>query len=256
MQPEQGLDPMLVAELYFNATRLSRLYGLLVIKNGYLIAERYFNEGVVDRKNQLQSATKSYTSTLVGIALDQGCMSSVDQKMIDFFPEFAGQITDPRKGQIAIRDMLQMRAGYPDEETDPDLFEALLSGNYLPLIVGFPLTSDPGTEFQYSGLTSHLLGVIVARTCDTDLMSFAREHLFSPIGAELGDDWIQDRDGYYIGLAGMHVSARDMAKFGLLYLSDGEYEGNQILSAKWVSDSLQRYTEPARVVRQGWRPLF
>jgi CubicO group peptidase (beta-lactamase class C family) len=243
---EQGLDPMLVAELYFNATRLSRLYGLLVIKNGYLIAERYFNEGVVDRKNQLQSATKSYTSALVGIALDQGCLSSVDQKMIDFFPEFAGQITDPRKGQIAIRDMLQMRAGYPDEETDPDLFEALLSGNYLPLIVGFPLTSDPGTEFQYSGLTSHLLGVIVARTCDTDLMSFAREHLFSPIGAELGDDWIQDRDGYYIGLAGMHVSARDMAKFGLLYLSDGEYEGNQILSANWVSDSLQRYTEPAR----------
>jgi CubicO group peptidase (beta-lactamase class C family) len=178
---EQGLDPMLVAELYFNATRL--------------FAERYFNEGVVDRKNQLQSATKSYTSALVGIALDQGCLSSVDQKMIDFFPEFAGQITDPRKGQIAIRDMLQMRAGYPDEETDPDLFEALLSGNYLPLIVGFPLTSDPGTEFQYSGLTSHLLGVIVARTCDTDLMSFAREHLFSPIGAELGDDWIQDGTG-------------------------------------------------------------
>jgi CubicO group peptidase (beta-lactamase class C family) len=99
---EQGLDPMLVAELYFNATRLSRLYGLLVIKNGYLIAERYFNEGVVDRKNQLQSATKSYTSTLVGIALDQGCLSSVDQKMIDFFPEFAGQITDPRKGQIVL----------------------------------------------------------------------------------------------------------------------------------------------------------
>jgi CubicO group peptidase (beta-lactamase class C family) len=243
---EQGLDPMLVAELYFDATRLSRLYGLLVIKNGYLVAERYFNEGAVDRKNQLQSATKSYTSALVGIALDQGCLSSVDQKMIDFFPEFAGHIDDPRKEQITIRDMLQMRSGYPDEETDTALFEALLSGNYLPLIGGFPLTSDPGTEFQYSGLTSHLLGVIVARACDTDLKSYAQEHLFSPIDSELGNVWIQDRDGYYIGLAGMHVTARDMAKFGLLYLNDGEYEGNQVLSANWVRDSLQRYTEPAR----------
>ena len=243
---EQGLDPMLVAELYYDAAELETLYGLLVVKNGHLIAEGYFNEGSVEQKDNRQSVTKSYISALVGIALDQGCLSSVDQKMIDFIPEFAGQIDDPRKEQITIRDMLQMRSGYPDEETDTALFEALLSGNYLPLIGGFPLTSGPGTEFQYSGLTSHLLGVIVARSCDTDLMSFAREHLYSPIDADLGNDWIQDRDGYYIGLAGMQVSARDMAKFGLLYISNGEYERKQILSANWVSDSLQRYTEPAR----------
>jgi CubicO group peptidase (beta-lactamase class C family) len=243
---EQGLDPMLVAELYYNAAILPKLYGVLVIKNGHLIAEGYFNEGAVDRKNQLQSATKSHTSALVGIALDQGCLTSVDQKMLEFFPEFAGQITDPRKEQITIRDMLKMRAGYPDEETDTALFEALLWGDYLPLIVHFPLVSDPGTEFQYSSLTSHWLGVIVARACGTDLKSFAQEYLFSPINAEVGDDWIPDRDGYYIGSAGMHVTARDMAKFGLLYLNDGEYEGKQILSADWVRDSLQRYTDPAR----------
>ncbi|NOQ43757.1 MAG: serine hydrolase, partial [Dehalococcoidia bacterium] len=246
---EQGLDPMLVAELYFNAAELETLYGLLVIKNSHLIAEVYFNEGAVDRKNQLQSATKSYTSALVGIALDQGCLSSVDQKMIDFFPEFADKIDDPRKEQITIRDMLQMRSGYPFEETDPALFEALLWGDYLPLIVHFPLTRDPGTEFQYSNLTSHWLGVIVARACDTDLKSFAQEYLFSPLDSELGDDWIPDRDGYYIGLAGMHVTARDMAKFGLLYLNDGEYEGKQVLSADWVRDSLQRYSE---VCWGGW----
>ena len=249
---EQGMDPMLVAELYHNATELDTLYGLLVIKNGHLIAEGYFNEGTVDRKNQLQSATKSYTSALVGIALDQGCLSSVDQKMMDFFPEFAGQIDDPRKERITIRDMLQMRGGYPDEETDPALWEALLSGDYLPLIVGFPLTSDPGTEFNYSGLTSHWLGVIVARACDTDLKSYAQEYLFLPIDSELGDDWIQDRDGYYIGLAGMHVTARDMAKFGLLYLNDGEYEMKQVVSADWVEESLQRYSEGMDI--SGWIP--
>ena len=243
---EQGLDPRLVAELYHSAAELKTLYGLLVIKNGYLIAEKYFNEGAVDRKNQLQSATKSFTSALVGIALDQGCLASVDQKMVDFFPEIAGQTSDPRKEQITIRDMLQMRAGYPDEETDPALFEALLSGDYLPLIIHFPLVSDPGAEFHYSGLTSHWLGVVVARACGTDLKSFAQEHLFTPMDAEVGDDWIRDRDGYYIGLAGMHVRARDMAKLGLLYLNNGEHEGSQIVSADWVQDSLQTYSRDAR----------
>ncbi len=242
---EQGLDPRLVAELYFNAAEeaeLGRLYGVLVVKNGYLIAEEYFNVGAVDRKNRLKSATKSVTSALVGIALDQGCLSSVDQKMMEFFPEFADQITDPRKEQIAIRDMLQMRAGYPFEETDPALFEALWSGDFLRRIVEFPLTSDPGTRFQYSNLTTHWLGVIVARACDTDLRSFGQEHLFSPLDIELGD-WIQDVDGYYIGPWEMHFTARDLAKFGLLYLNDGEYEGKQVVSADWVRDSLQSYSE-------------
>lgn len=249
---EQGLDPDLVLELYKNANELETLYGLLVIKNGFLIAERYFNEGAVNRKNQLQSVTKSYTSALVGIALDQGCLSSVDQKMLDFFPEIAGQIDDPRKEQISIREMLQMRSGYPWEETDPALFNALLSADYLSLIEGFPLSEDPGNEFQYSNLTSHWLGVIVARACNTDLKSFAEENLFLPLEAELGDDWLKNWDGYYIGLAGMHVTARDMAKFGYLYLNDGEYEGNQVLSPDWVRASLQRYSEGVNI--SGWLP--
>lgn len=240
---EQGLDPMLVAELYHNAAELETLYGLLIVKNGYLIAEDYFNEGSVDRKNELQSATKSVTSALVGVALEQGCLSSVDQKMMAFFPEFSGQLDDPRKEQITIRDMLQMRSGYPDEETGgPVLWEALLSGNYMPLIEDVPLTRDPGTEFQYSGLTSHWLGVIVARACDRNQKSIAQELLFSPIGAEVGE-WLMLLDGYYNGLAGLHVSARDIAKLGLLYLNDGQYGGKQILPADYVRDSLQRYSE-------------
>jgi CubicO group peptidase (beta-lactamase class C family) len=249
---EQGLDPELVAELYSNASELETIYSLLVIKNGYLIAEDYFNEGSIDRKNQLQSVTKSFTSALVGIALDQGCLTSMDQKMMEFFPEYTDQVTDPRKKQITIRHMLQMRSGYPWEETAAGLWEGLLSGDYLPLIVGFPLTRDPGTEFQYSGITSHLLGVIVSRACNTDLKSFAEEHLFSPIDAELGTDWIVDTKGYYIGLAGMHVTSRDMGKFGLLYLNEGEFKGDQIISADWIRDSLQRYSEGVNI--SGWIP--
>ena len=238
----QGLDPMLVAELYLDAAEMETLYGLLVIKNGHLIAEKYFNEGSVEQKARLQSVTKSYTSALVGIALDQGYLSSVDQKMIDFFPEVAGRITDPRKARITIRDMLQMRAGYPWEETDPVLWEGMLSGDYLPLIEEFPLTADPGTEFQYSNLSSNWLGIIVARVCGTNLKSFAQEHLFLPIDAEVGD-WGTDRDGNNNGCGDLHFTARDAARFGLLYLDGGEYGGNRVVPASWVRESLQTYSK-------------
>jgi len=249
---EQGLDPLLVAELYHNAAELETLYGLLVIKNGQLIAERYFNGGSVEQKAYMASATKSFTSALVGIALDQGCLSSVDQKMIDFFPEFAGQINDSRKEQITIRDLLQMRSGYVWEERT-SYMDSLFSsrGYWLPFIVEFPLTNDPGTEFGYSNVSSHILGVIVARGCDTDLKSYAQEYLFPPIDAEVGD-WSQDADGYYYGSHGIAQTARDRAKFGLLYLNDGEYEGNQVISADWVEDSLLRYSEKIDI--SGWIP--
>jgi CubicO group peptidase (beta-lactamase class C family) len=249
---KQGLDPMLVAELYLNAAELETLYGLLVIKDGYLIAEGYFNEGSVEQKAFLASATKSYTSALVGIALDQGCLTSLDEKMIDYFPEFAGQINDPRKAQITIRDLLKMRSGYVWEERTPYMDSFFSSDGYwLPFIVEFPLTNDPGTEFGYSNLSSHMLGVIVARGCGTDLKSFAQEHLLAPIGAEIGE-WSQDADSYSYGSHGISLSARDRAKFGLLYLNEGEYDGNQVVSAEFVNDSLQRYSEKIDI--SGWIP--
>ncbi|MFC1879764.1 serine hydrolase domain-containing protein, partial [Chloroflexota bacterium] len=249
---EQGLDPMLVAELYLNAAELETIYGLLVVKNSLLIAEEYFNEGSVEQKPFMASATKSITSALVGIALEQGCLSSLDQKMIDFFPDFADQINDPRKEQITIKDLLQMRSGFVWEERTPYMDSFFSSrGYWLPFIIEFPLTSDPGTEFGYSNLTSHLLGVIVARGCDTDLKSFAQIHLFSPIHAEVGD-WSQDADGYYYGAHGIPLSARDRAKFGLLFLNDGKHNGTQVISADWVDKSLNRYSENINFT--GWIP--
>jgi CubicO group peptidase (beta-lactamase class C family) len=238
----QGLDPMLVAEMYYNASKLETIYSLLVVRNGSLIAEKYFNQGSIDELGKRASVTKSYTSALVGIALDKGYLSNVDQKMLDFFPDVIDQITDPRKKQITIRNMLEMRAGYPWEEKDAAAWDALWSGEYLSHIAGIPLTADPGTRFQYSNLTSHWLGIIVARATGIDLMSFGEEHLFSPLQVEPGEDWNRDVDGYYIGCGDIQFTARDMAKFGLLYLNDGEYEGKRIIPAEWVRDSLATYT--------------
>ena len=241
---EKGLDPMLVAKLYHDAAELETIYGLLVVKDGYLIAEDYFNQGSIGQKALLQSVAKSINSALVGVALDQGCLSSVEEKMIDFFPDYADQIADPRKQQITIRDMLQMRAGFPPEESDPALWEAVLSGDYVHHVVDFPLTSEPGKTFQYSNLTAHWLGIIVARACDANLKSFGQEYLFGPLGAEIGT-WKKDLDGYNWAAGEIHVTARDAAKFGMLYLNDGQFAGNQIVPADWVHDSLQTYSEHA-----------
>jgi CubicO group peptidase (beta-lactamase class C family) len=251
---EQGLDSTLLEELYHNAVESETLYGLLVIKNGFLIAEGYFNEGSIDQLSARQSVTKSYVSALVGIALDQGCLSSIDQKMLEFFPDLAGQIDDPRKEQITIRDLLKMRGGYPDEERTPPYLDTLYFTNnwhWVPHVADIPLVSDPGTEFNYSNLTSHILGIIVARACDTDLRSYAQEHLFYEINAEMGD-WSADADGYNFGSNEIYVTARDMAKFGLLYLNDGKYNGKQVLSRNWVEKSLQRYSEGIDI--SGWIP--
>ena len=239
---EQGLDAMQVAELYNDAVHMETLYGLLVIKNGYLIAEGYFNGMSVEQLSKRASITKSYISALFGIAVNQGFIKSLDQKMIEFFPEVADHITDERKKSITVREMLQMRGGYPWEETDSVYWNAIWSGKYINKIVDIPLTKDPGSEFQYSNLTSNWLGIIVARACDMDLKSFGEKNLFSPLNVKLGD-WPRDLDGYYIGSGDIQFTARDLAKLGLLYLNEGEYEGKQLIPSSWIKESLQRYSE-------------
>lgn len=247
---EHGLDPELVAELYYNAAQLPTVYSLLVFKDGYLVAEDYFNGGAPDRQSKIQSVTKSIVSALVGVAIEQGCIESVDQKMMDFFPELQGQITDPRKNDITIQHLLQMRAGFPWEESSQELFDLLFSGFHNDTLVHVPLVRDPGSDSEYSNLTSHILGLIVARACDTDLKSFATEHLFEPLGIEPGF-WQQDWDGNYLGFADLELSSTDLAKFGLMVANRGEYDGQQIVPADWLEESLQSYSKKTWKYRVG-----
>ena len=128
------------------------------------------------------------------------------------------------------------------EFTPPYLDILISNNNWLPRAVEFPLTSDPGTEFGYSNLTAHLLGVIVARACDTDILLYGQQYLFSPLDARVGA-WSCDENNYRYGSGDISFTARDVAKFGLLYLNHGEYAGHQIVSADWVSDSLQTYSD-------------
>ena len=246
----ENMDPMRIARLYYDASKLKNAYSVLVLKNGKLIGEKYFNEGAVDQQLNIHSVTKSFTSALVGIALERGELKSLDQKMMEFFPEFADRIRDPRKNEITIRQLLQMRAGYPWEESTEQLLNLLLTGFHTDTLVEVPLVRDPGTDFDYSNLSSHILGLILARASGTDLKSYAQEHLFEPLGVEPGF-WQQDWDGNILGFSDLHLTARDLAAFGLLYMNEGRYNGRQIVPAEWVQDSLQIYSRNAWKIRVG-----
>ena len=239
---EHGLDPDAVAELYWRAGRLESINSLLVVKDGELVAADYWHAGQPGYKQNVQSATKSYTGALVGIAIEEGCLPGVDEPMMTYFPELADRVQDPRLNDITIEHLLQWRAGYPWEESSPELFAMLLEGFRASSLLAVPLVRDPGTGAEYSNLSSHLLAIIVSRACDTDLLDFAQQYLFDPLGTVPGP-WTADADGYRFGLALLSVSARDMARFGQMYLDGGTVDGQQILPEHWVDDSFTAYSE-------------
>lgn len=239
---EQDLDSNLVLNIYSLAEDLPNIYSLLIVKNNYLVAERYYQNRNINSSNKVASATKSYISALTGLALRENILSDLDQKMVDFFPEFEWESLDSRKSDITLRQILQMRSGYPWEEFD-DYFDELLSssGHWLPLLAEFPLMNDPGSQFGYSNLTAHTMAVILARAADMRLVAFANTYLFDPLEINI-NRWSVDADGYYYGSGDMFFTSRDMAKFGNLYLNKGLYKNDQIIPAEWIEESLKPYS--------------
>ena len=239
---EQGINPAAISSTYQSAEALGNIYSLLVVKNNYLVSEKYFNGQSYQDANSIASVTKSFTSALTLLALQEGYISSLDQKMVEFFPEFDWQNSDSRKSQITIWEMLQMRSGYPWEEFSPyyDMLWAR-QRNWLPLIEEFPLESNPGTNFGYSNLIAHIVGIIVARSSGNTLLSFAQTELFEPLGFQ-SVYWLQDSLGYYYGHGDLHLTPRELLKFGLLFLNGGIYNGTRILPEELIRESLTPYS--------------
>ncbi|OWU86043.1 hypothetical protein ATO6_04020 [Oceanicola sp. 22II-s10i] len=226
--------------LFGDATHLPNLRALLVVQHGDLVAERYFNGAERDRPELIQSVSKSVISALVGLAIEDGCLS-LDDTAASLLPEVSA---DPAKALITLRQFLQMRSGLPWEETDPALWQELLKGETLKMARDFPLVAQPGTAFHYSNLTANILALVTARQCGTDLMDMARDRIFDPVQGQLGE-WWADPDGYRYPL--LHMTARTAARFGLLYLNGGTWNGRHLIPAGWVAASLEPHTPEAKL---------
>ena len=234
---KQGMDSakLLIAEEFIQ-NRLPDAYSLLVVKNGYLVFEKYYSRGSREKYTVVHSVTKSFTSALIGIALDKGYLNSVDQKLVDFFPEYITDESDPMKKEISIRHLLTMSAGFKWNDRGPSMRNWYLSSNWVKSAIQLPQENTPGDIFNYNSSTSHLLSAILSKSSEISTLDFAKQYLFEPLGIQSAY-WHQDQQGYHIGGFGLGLSARDLAKLGFLYLNNGYWNGRNIVSESWVNES-------------------
>lgn len=246
---EQGMDSSLLNEMidYIEEEDIA-INSVVVVKNGYIVLEKYFRSYQNENSTYaLYSVTKSFTSALVGIAVDQGYIDNVSQLVLPFFPEYEIANVDERRERITIEDLLTMRSGlFWDESSAP--FTSPANGIYHLMVrdgvnytLNLDMVSEPGTEFLYNTGASHLLAAIVWKATGMSTLAFAEENLFGPLGID-HVSWYRDAAGWYRGGFDLILSTRSMAKFGYLYLNNGTWDGEQILSEEWVQDSIESYT--------------
>jgi CubicO group peptidase (beta-lactamase class C family) len=235
---DQGIDPERLAEAYDLAWEIPHIYSLLVIRNRALVAEEYFSWPRRTTARPVASVTKSIVGALVGIALEEGHLSSLDQPMIGFFPEFDGPNLDPRKREITIRHLVEMRAGYPFDSTD-DFFDRLAqTTNWLRFIIlDWDLEHAPGTAWNYSNASSHILAGVLTKATGMSLMDYANQYVFGRLGQPM-NQWPRDHQGYCIGMGDAHLTPRQLASFGQMILDGGRWRGLEIVPPSWVRDSL------------------
>jgi CubicO group peptidase (beta-lactamase class C family) len=234
---QQGMDSAkLKIAVEFIQERLPDAYSLLVVKNGYLVFEKYFRKGSPDRIAVIHSVTKSFTSALIGIALDKGYLESVDQRLFDFFPEYVTDDLDWRKQEIRLKHLLTMSAGLKWNDWGPELWDWVVSLDWGEYTLQPPQDDYPGNVFNYNSSLSHLLSIILEKSTKISTLEFADQHLFKPLGIRQRH-WDNDPQGYYTGGFGLSLTARDLAKLGFLYLNNGYWDGQSIVSEQWVQAS-------------------
>ena len=254
----QGLDPGIFEHAFHIAENMPYLWSVLVARNGYLIGERYFHLYNQNDPQAIHSVSKSILSALVGIAIEGGYIQGIHQRMMDFFPDYREAVGDQRFFEITIEQLLTMTAGFPPNESPPGFrnpyeLDMLASPNWIEFIFSHPLAFNPGEEYHYSNADTHLLSVIITRATGISTKDFADRYLFEPLNIAVRG-WMQDPQGYYTGGFRMDFIPRDLARFSDLFLNHGSIDGRQILSARWVRDSI-RFHVPADQFGYGylWR---
>jgi CubicO group peptidase (beta-lactamase class C family) len=235
---EQGMDAAVLGQMLDAIDEQNlNIDSVVVVHNGYIVAEKYYPPYKQDTMHDLYSVTKSVVSALIGIAIQAGYINSVDDLVLDFFPERTFENDDPLKRSITLEHLLTMSSGLAW-----DWDEMVSTRDWVQYVLDQPMVIEPGTEFYYSSGNAHVLSAIIQEASGLNTRDFAQLYLFDPLGiSEIR--WKTDLDGIPKGGWGMAMKPRDMAKLGYLYLNQGRWDGRQIIPAEWVAASTARYVQ-------------
>ena len=220
--------------------KLPNTHSVLIAKEGELVFEAYFDGYRADIPHDLRSASKSISSAMIGIAIDDKIIESTDQELYDCLPKAYQYTKDSLKSRISVRDLLTMSSGL-------DVAGNASEGNYqaasqwLKTVLEAPMAYEPGSYTDYGSANPFLLGVCLNEHLKKPLELYMDQKLLSPLG--ITNYIIQTEDTQttpYFG-GGMHLTPRDMLKFGQLYLDDGQWKGKQIISQHWVEESFKKH---------------
>ena len=230
-------------------------HSLLIAKNSKLVYENYFSgtdeisgkklgyiDHAIDDLHDCRSISKSITSLCIGIAIDQGLIKSLDEPIGQYFPEYENYF-DAQKRQITIKHLLTMTAGFEwnEDVSYRDLKNSELqmdvSSDPIKYILSRPITSPPGTKWNYNGGESQLLAQIILKASGMAIDKFAEKNLFKPLGINK-DEWLTLKENMPAAASGLRLRSRDLLKIGLLYMDNGLWQGKQIVDKEWTNISL------------------
>lgn len=231
-------DPKLQAVLAtFEQDEHSDLRGAVVLRDGKVVAEHYYNGETADALHDIRSAGKSITALLTGIAIDRGRIRGLDDRVDTYLPEAKGSAI----ADVALRDVLTMRSGLAAFDEDPaqpgneDKLDA--AADPISFLRSVPRSDTPGTRYRYNSLTAWTAGLVVARATGEKMADFANANLFRPLGITRWT-WAADTAGYTKGQGNLSLTLREFAAIGEMVRNGGLYRGRRIVSAAWVADML------------------
>lgn len=233
----QEMNEEVILELESLVSNFDNVLSFLMIRNGKIVHEQYYNGAKANTLLHIRSITKRVIASLVGIAIDKSHIESSATAITDFFPEAQESGVDPKWQEINVYHLLNMISGMDwIEATDLGQFDKNFD-DPVSFIFWRNITKEPATYFSYNSPGTHLLSYIIARSSGQIIADFAQENLFEPLGIN-GFNWQSDGNNVENGGAGLELTARDLAKIGLLYLQNGTFLNKEVISEEWITESL------------------
>lgn len=230
--------------------------GLVVVKDNKLVVEEYFNTYWRETIHDVRSAGKSVTSLLLGIAIDKGLVKSTDQSIYDFFP--SPKFIRPKKDghqDIKIKHLLAMSSGLSADDDDDNspggTGNWLTDDHWVNFAISLPMIFTPGQKFVYNDICPMLVGAIIAETSGKKLSDFAKENLFSPLGIR-EYYWYTAPNGSTVPMGNLYLSTLDFAKLGQLVINKGQWQGEIIISSKWINEMVTKQLDLDDGVANGY----